>query len=283
MSLSALALKYRAIVVAGVVILMVWGVFAFLTMPRREDPQYTVRTALVYTEWPGAPAEKVEELVTEKLEKEINTIDGIRWIRSDTTVGRSAIFVEADKSVGGEAIDNLWDKVRSRVFRVPMPEPDVVPYVDDDFGQTNIMLMAVYQRPLPGEEEVRPENRYTPRQLDVFSRRLQDALKLIPGVAKVSRTGVREEAIYLETSLGRWSQLALTTDELQALIAERNVIAPGGRIDTAVGRVSVKPGGNLDAVRQLDARPVASVVGSSRRPNFKGKISVGKRRCGDDL
>ena len=82
----------------------------------------------------ASPAEKMEELVTFPLEAEINTLDGLRWIYSETTVGVSAIYVELDKSTLGNRVDQMWDKVRSRVERVPMPDPSVTPVVIDDFG-----------------------------------------------------------------------------------------------------------------------------------------------------
>ena len=245
MNLSAFSLKFKAIVVALVALLMLWGVLSYLSMPRREDPEYTVRTCQVLTNWPGTSAEKIEELITAPLEEEINTLDGIRWVRSETSMGRSAVYVELDRPTPGAAVDQMWDKVRSRVNRVPMPEPDIKPDVIDDFGDTNIMLMALYQVPLPGEDVIKPENRYTFRDLDIFSDRLKDEVKLLTGVAKVVRTGVQEEALYIETDLGTWTQLSLTTGQLEELVSRRNVVAPGGVIDTDIGRFTVKPSGDI--------------------------------------
>jgi multidrug efflux pump subunit AcrB len=265
MSLSAFALRNRTIVSTMVVLLMLWGVLSYLTMSRREDPEYTVRTCLVLTNWPGTPTEKVEELITAPLEEEINTLDGIRWVRSETMVGRSAVYVELDRPTPGHQVEQMWDKVRSRVDRVPMPEAGIIPVVIDDFGDTNIMLICVYQKPLAGEDAIREENRYTPRQLDVISQRLGDEIKLLPGVAKVDRSGVQQEAVYIETDLGTWTQLALTTDQLKELVSRRNVIAPGGTIDTEGGRFSVKPSGDIDALKELDSIVVGTVGGEESR------------------
>ncbi|MFG0319979.1 MAG: efflux RND transporter permease subunit, partial [Planctomycetota bacterium JB042] len=267
MSLAGFAVRYRVIVTAGVAILMLWGALSYVTMPRREDPEYIVRTCQVLTTWPGTPTEEVEELITAPIEEEVNQLDGIRWVRSETTVGRSAVFVELDRATVGEDVAQMWDKVRSRVDRVQMPEPGIVPLVIDDFGDTNIMLLAVYQRPLPGEKEIRPEDRYTSRELEIFADRLGDDVKLVPGVAKVDKVGVRKEAIYIETDLGNWSQLSLTTSQLEALVARRNVIAPGGTVDTDVGRFSVKPTGELDAVSEIERIAVGAIGhGDARAP-----------------
>lgn len=268
-SLSAFSLKYKPIVITMVALLLLWGSLSYFTMSRREDPEYTVRTCLILTKWPGTPTEKVEELITFKLEDEINTLDGIRWVKSETSVGISSVYVELDRATPGDAVEQMWDKVRSRVDRVPMPEPNINPVVIDDFGDTNIMLIALYQTPLFGDDEIKPANRYTFRELDIFSDRLKDEITLLPGVAKVVRTGVQDEAIYIETDLGTWSQLSLTTDQLEEIVSRRNVIAPGGEIDTDTGRFTVKPSGDIDAMRELRSIVVGTTGNvTSRSPVY---------------
>ena len=118
MGLAGFALRNRMIVLVSVILLMLWGVQSYNTMPRREDPEYTVRTAQVLTSWPGTPTEKVEELVTSPLEEEINSLDGIRWVRSETTVGVSAIYVDLDRDT-----QRLLQCV-GHERRRPFPKPD---------------------------------------------------------------------------------------------------------------------------------------------------------------
>ena len=253
MNLAAWAMKYRPIVLTGAFLLMVWGVFSFATMPRREDPEYTVRTCAVTTFWPGAPAEKVEELVTDPIEEAVDRIEDVDVVRSTTTIGMSTVYVDAEETVSPERIDNVWDKVRANVSRVQMPEPGIQPIVNDEFGDTYILLLAVYQTPLPGSAEIAPQHEYSLRELDLISERVKDELRLLPGVAKSEQYGVVEEALYVETDLATWSQLDLTADRLQRLLEARNIVAPGGAIDTDVGRFSVKPGGEFDTVDEMNA------------------------------
>lgn len=259
MSISEFTMKNRVIVLSAATLLSAWGAFSYMTIPRREDPEYLVRTCQVLTSWPGTETEKVEELITAPLEREINSLDGIRWVRSENTPGRSAIFVDLDRDTPGADVLQMWDKVRARVNKVQMPDPSIVPIVNDEFGDTNVMLTAVHQIPLEGEDGIREEDRYTPREMEVFSERLADDLKLVPGIAKVERVGIRQEAIYIESDLGTWTQLGLTTDEIQKIVSVRNVIAPGGIVDTDVGRVYGTPTGNLGAVDELNSVVVGMV------------------------
>jgi len=283
MSLSAFALRYRPIVVTAVALLMAWGILSYMTMPRREDPEYVVRTCQILTFWPGTSTEQVEELITAPIEDEVNQLDGIRWVKSETSVGRSAIFVELDRATPGGAVPQMWDKVRSRVERVQMPEPGIEPRVIDDFGDTNVMVLGLHQVPLPGEDEVREENRYSPRDLEVFATRLKDELKLLTGVAKVDISGVRKEAIYIETDLGTWSQLDLTSSDLQTLLSQRNVIAPGGTIDTNSGRFFVNPSGDIDAEREIRSLVVgATTNGASPAPVYLEDLGLSVVRGYED-
>jgi multidrug efflux pump subunit AcrB len=77
---------------------------------------------------------------------------------------------------------------------------------------------------------------------------------------------VRDEAIFIETDAGTWSQLGLTSANLESLVAQRNIIASGGTLDTGDGRVFVKPGGELNAVREIESI-IASSVSSGELAN----------------
>jgi multidrug efflux pump subunit AcrB len=252
MNLAAFGIRFRPVVITLVLLLMAWGVTSFFTMPRREDPEYTVRTCAVSTSWPGAPATKVEELITKPIEEACDRIDAVKLVHSTTTNGLSTVFVDAEDTVSADSIDNVWDKVRANVTRVQMPEAGITPIVNDEYGDTYVILVAVYQTPLPEEEEISPGNEYSLRDLDIISERIKDELRLLDGVAKSEQYGVVNEAIYAETDAGTWSQLQLTSDQLQQLVQSRNIVAPGGTIDTDSGRFFVKPGGELNAVEELN-------------------------------
>jgi multidrug efflux pump subunit AcrB len=253
MSVSAWAMRYRPIVLTMVTLLMVWGIFSYFTMPRREDPEYTVRVCAVTTVWPGAPAQKVEELITKPIEEAVDRINDVKIVYSTTNIGLSTVYVEAEDSVTPARIDNVWDKVRAYVARVQMPEPGLTAVVNDEYGDTSIIVLAVYQTPLPGDTEIDPNNEYSLRELDKISEGIKDELRLLDGVAKSEQYGVVNEAIYLETDMGTWSQLSLTANQLKQLAEERNIVAPGGTIDTPEGRFSVKPGGEFNAVKEMSS------------------------------
>lgn len=251
--LPEFAIKRPTVVVSLVLMTVVWGLVSFMTMPRREDPEFTIKVCVVSTRWTGASAQKVEELVTDPLEEAIDGLEEVKLLRSTSSNGLSTIFVELEDKLPGNKVDDIWDKVRARVRNVPMPEPNIEPYVNDEFTDTNIILFAVHQKSLDGADAIDPAFAYSPRELDIYSDQIRDELRLLPGVAKVDRFGVLDEAIYIETDVGAWSQLGLTSTQLKQLVEARNIVAPGGTIDADDGRFYVKPGGELDAVQELDS------------------------------
>lgn len=278
MNIAALAMKYRPVVLTLVAMLVAYGVFTFQTMPRREDPEFTIRSCVVSTSWPGTPASKIEELVTEPLERAIARISEVSKIKSTTINGLSTINVDGEDSINKATIDNVWDKVRSEVELVRMPSQSVRPVVNSNFGDTSILVMGIYQVPLPGESEVHPEHQYTPRQLEVYADQVRAAIRLLDGVASVDKYGVRNEAIYVETEIGNWSQIGLTTNELRGLVDQRNTIASGGSIETAQGSYNVKPSGDLNAVKEIESITIATGGGQ----DASGKaIPVRQVRLGD--
>ncbi|MEM1071017.1 MAG: efflux RND transporter permease subunit, partial [Planctomycetota bacterium] len=259
MNLSRLAMAYRPIVYTFVGLLTCWGAYTFFTMPRREDPEFTIRTCVVSTSWPGTPTVKVEELITDKLEEELDSIDEVDYLNSETTVGQSVIYVNLEDSVPPRDIQQVWDKVRAKVNLVEMPTENVRPIVNDEFGDTTVLLLGIYQTPLEGDKEISDENRYSSRELEIYADQVRDAIRLLPGVAKVEKYGVQDEAIYVETDLGTWSQISLTSSDLQTLIASRNIVLTGGNIDTANGKFNVKPGGEFDLTSEIESLSVGAV------------------------
>ena len=273
MNLSAMSMRYRPVVLTLVALMTAWGIITFLTMPRREDPEFTIRTCVVATQWPGTPAIKVEELVTDKLEESLDSLEEVDFLSSETINGQSTIFVNLTDDIPVGDIQNVWDKVRAKVDLVEMPASNIRPVVNDEFGDTTILLLGIYQTPLNEDEKdggysafqsngydrIEDEHHYSPRELEIYADRVRDAVRLLPGVAKADKYGVQDEAIYIETDLGTWSQIDLTTGSLRQLVQSRNIVSPGGSIDTGDGRFNVKPGGEFDALSEIESLSVAAV------------------------
>ena len=261
--LPEFAVAKPTIIVFVVMLLVMAGVFNFLTMPRREDPEFTLKVCVVTTRWNGASAEQVERHVTDPLEKAFQGLEEVKLIRSNSLSEQSVIFVELEQWVPSAKVDDAWDRIRARARNVQMPDPNIVPFVNDQFADTSVIVFAVHQTPLANAESISAEHAYSQRELDRYSERIRDALLLLPGVANVERHGVLDEAIYIESSAQNWSQLRLTTDYVQQLAASQNIVASGGMLDAPDGRLFVKPQGNVEGVDFIDQLAVGTVAGQN--------------------
>lgn len=196
MNLPRFALDHRAVVLAFVGVLLAAGLLNFAAMSRREDPEITIRDALVITFWPGASATRVEELVTDPLEDAIAEIAEVDLITSKSMVGISIIKVTAEDRVTDT--DQVWDEVRAKVMPVQqtLPRGTGPPFVFSDFSDVYPVCLALRQTPAPGHNRI--ERTYTRRELELFAERIEEEIKLLDSVARVDFWGVQPERIYVE-------------------------------------------------------------------------------------
>ncbi|MBL1218152.1 MAG: efflux RND transporter permease subunit [Planctomycetes bacterium] len=278
MSLPEFTLKNRAIVQCALAVGLLWGVIAYVTSPRSENPEFTIRTCTIVTRWQGQTAEKIEDLVTGEIEKAVDTVDEVKRLRSTTTAGQSVVFVDLEDENGSAEIDNVWDTIRAKVDALTPSLTRLgaqTPVVNTDFGDTAAMVLVVYQRfdPARMDDEQHP---YTWRELEVISDQIKDEIKRLPAVATAELHGVQDEAIYLECDAGHWSRIDLTISELQSLLEQRNTVAPGGVVETEHGLFGVNPSGEFNTVREIERLVVGRHGGNV--PVYLRDIGISVRR-----
>jgi len=139
------------------VALLAWGWIAYHALPQQEDPTIPQRTALVVTQFPGATADKVEDLVTQPLEKKIAELAMIDTLRSESRHGTSVITVQLQPQTGPK-MDQDWDKLRAKLGEVRLPDGTGRPFLNTDFGNTITLLYALASEPITeGEVLARAE------------------------------------------------------------------------------------------------------------------------------
>ena len=247
MNLPKFALKNRILTVATMTIALTWGIWAFFTVPRNEDPVYQIRTCVVGTFWPAASAQKVEQLITIPLEKAIGSLVEVRRIRSESRVGLSLIFVDLEQRKI-KSVQDVWHKIRAKVLQLTpeMPPGASAPYVDTEFGEVEAMMLALYT--------VSPK--YSNKELRKLGQTIQYQLSPLPMMGRVQLLGLQDEVINLEVSSGVWSKLHLSPEQMALALQERNVIDPGGSVDTQLGQYIVRLSGQFETTRQIETATV---------------------------
>ena len=208
-----------------VLICLLGGIWGLLTVGRLEDPSFTIKQAVVLTEYPGATAEEVEEEVTERLESAIQQMPQLDRVTSKSMPGMSEIEVEIKMTYDGTQLPQIWDELRRKVGDAQrrLPNGAGPSVVNDDFGDVFGIFYAVTTPGFSAREK---------REIAKFLRR---EVLTVPDVAKVATDGEREEAIYIEVSNERLASLGISVDQILATIQSENAAEPAGA--TRVGEM----------------------------------------------
>ena len=143
MDITRFAIEKKTITTVALVVIFMAGLSAYFSLPRSEDPGFLVRTALVSTIFPGASPERVELLVTDKLEKVIQEIPEVDFVKSESRTGVSIVIVNILESEND--IRPIWDNLRRKIdkARADLPEGVIGPTVNDEFGDVFGIIYAL--------------------------------------------------------------------------------------------------------------------------------------------
>lgn len=239
MNLTEYAFKARPVVLLTVVALMVFGAVSYFSLPAREDPQITIREAIVTTLHPGLPAERVEQLITKPIEEAVLTVNGIDEIRSISSDGQSVVYAKAYDRL--TELDQVWDEIEeaARATAGRLPEGTLPPQVNDNFGDVAIITLA-----LTGED-------FDLAEIYDFAQHSRETLNTIPGTRKVDLLGAVEERIHIELRQARLAELGVAPDVVAESLRARNTIRTGGLLDIGERAFALVPSGEFTSVEDV--------------------------------
>jgi multidrug efflux pump subunit AcrB len=226
------------------------GMSVYLTQPRQEDPQITLRGAQVVAQFPGLSPERVEALITRPIENQIKTIPEISEIKSMSTTGMAIIIPEADIKYTDMA--PIWSNLRNKMedLAPTLPEGTQGPVVNDDYGEIAVVTMA-----LTGED-------FSARELENVAEDIADRLNVLPLVAKVDLYGVQDERIWLDFDPAFMAQFGVTAATIVRAMNAQNVVLPGGTVNANGERIVIEPSGNFESVADIENLAIETEDGS---------------------
>ena len=249
MSLTRAAIEKNRVTWTVLILLAVAGTGSFLSLPQSEDPGFIIRTAVVQTVFPGASPERVEQLVTDKLEKVIQEIPELDFVSSQSKTGVSLIWVNVREEY--RQMQPIWDKLRRKVdkARGELPDGVVGPTVNDEFGDVFGIILTI------------TGDGFTYAEVKDVADEVRDELLLLPDVAKVEIYGAQDERIFVEYNNSTLARYGISPIQLQSLLEARNIIIPGGSIETEYEKIVLEPSGNFQSLDELK-RTVIQIPGS---------------------
>ncbi|MBB5721821.1 multidrug efflux pump subunit AcrB [Loktanella ponticola] len=222
-------------------ICLLGGLWGFNALGRLEDPAFTIKTAIIVTQYPGASAEEVALEVSEPIESEIQKMGEVKDIQTMNQPGLSWITVNMRDQYDGTELPEIWTSLRDRVGDAQMPSGTSEPFVNDNFGDVYGMYYAVTA---PG---------YSDAEINELSTYLRRELLRVDGVSDVALSGVPNEVIYIEPDLALINNMGIPPAAIQGAISGANEMVDGGEIQSTAGRTIVQRPYGSDSVSEIAA------------------------------
>ncbi|MDT3706025.1 MAG: efflux RND transporter permease subunit [Thiobacillus sp.] len=245
-NLSALAVRERALTLFFLILAVIAGVYAFLSLGRAEDPAFTVRVLVVNVVWPGATPQQMQDQVVDRLEKRIQEVEYLYRIETTIRPGQATLQVEFQDYTPQARVPDLFYQVRKRMLdEAPsLPAGVIGPLVNDDFGDVYFTLLALTAPGMPLSDLTRE------------AEHLRDSLQHIDGVQKAVLLGERTERVFIEFDNARLVNLGLSPQAIFEAIDASNRLVPSGRIETAGPRLYLRLDADLSDPAALAATPI---------------------------
>jgi len=234
-NLAKIAIEKKAVSYFITFLLVAGGLASFFSLGQLEDPDYSVKTAVIVTQYPGASAAEVELEVTDRIEIALQQLKTIDYLRSFSAPGYSQIWVNIKTQYWSDKLPQIWDDMRRKVREVEgsLPPGCQRPIVNDDFGDVYGLLMAI------------TGDGYSYAEMEDAAKNLKKELSLVEGVARVELWGVQPKVIYLEASETQLSQLGISDKSIVATMQQQNMVVDAGSVDVQQKRVRIAPTGEF--------------------------------------
>ena len=283
MDIAAIAIKNRVVTLVLTIVMLFAGISAFNDMSRLEDPEFTIKDALVMTPYPGASAEEVEQEVSDYLEIAVQQLGQLDRVTSKSDRGLSTLTVTIKNTYDGESLPQVWDELRRKINDAAANLPQGVgqPIVIDDYGDVFGVFLAI------------TGDGYSYAELKDYVDILRRELLLVEDVGKITTYGEQTEAIYISFDRDQISQLGLQPQAIVNELMQKQQIADSGRVRVGKEFISIEPTGGLDTIddfeefiirgsggEQVRLRDLADIDRGYLEPEktilrYDGKMSIG--------
>jgi multidrug efflux pump subunit AcrB len=255
MNPAKIALDRSTVTWVFIVMLLLGGIQAFSTMPRLEDPEFTIKDAVVVTPYPGASALEVEEEVTNRLEKALQEMGQLKEIYSSYSYrGLSVIQPRMHDKYDADALPQVWDELRRKISDAQgsLPPGAGPSMVNDDFGDVYGIFMAI-----TGEG-------YSYAQLKEVGEYLRKELALVQYVARIDFYAMQPEVVYIEPDRDRMAQLGVSPAVILQELQAHNLAANAGRVEVGPRFITLEPTGIFGEVEDFERLVLSGVSGRSQ-------------------
>lgn len=248
MSLTELTIKNKVTAYLLFILLLIVGYVSYDKSEKAEDPGFTIKVALITTNWPGANAKQVGDLVSKRIADQVQNMDALDYVESKNVDGQSNVYVNIKSEY--KDLQPVWQELRDRIntFVVPyLPTGVQTPQINTYFGDVYGTLLA-----LGGDG-------YTYEELYETATKLKETLLFaVPQIGRIDISGVQSQTIYVDIDNKLLSQTGITLQTILTTLNNSNIIIKGGDIVINEDRLKINPTGNFESIEDIKNTVITS-------------------------
>ncbi len=242
MNIAQLSIEKNRITLVILFSIILMGLSMYASLSRDSMPPFTIRVASIVSEFPGASPERVEQLVTDKIEKVAQEMPELKDVSSTSRTGLSVVSVTLKDEVDAKDLQAVWDRLRRKLEDIKGLPQGVAPDLDDDgIGDVYGIVVGL------------TSDGFSFAQMKEFADDIKDDLIKIPEAAKVSLGGLQEERVFVEFDNAKLNEYGLTANMLKNIVSATNILSSGGQINLGEERIILEPTGNFNSVNDISS------------------------------
>jgi multidrug efflux pump subunit AcrB len=241
-NIAEASIRRKTVTLVFAVLMVVLGIWSYMHLPRLEDPEFTIKDALIITPYPGASAQEVEKEVSDVIERAVQQLEQLDRVVSRSERGRSTVTVTIRDQYDRHTLPQVWDELRRKVSDAQrqLPPGAGPSLVLDDFGDVFGIFYA-----LTGPD-------FSDAELYETAKLLRRELLLVPDVKKIEIFGHQQEVIYIELARDRIARLGIRPETIFAALREQNLVVQSGAVDVGPLTLTINPTGEWTGVHDFE-------------------------------
>ena len=266
MNIPKYSLENKKVIYFFLAIMLIGGVIAFFKLPKKEDSPFVIKQAVLMTQYPGADPLEVEKLVTEPIEREIQSMSDVFQIKSESYFGMSKITIELDPTIPPENMPVKWDELRRKVSNIQpkLPSGASSISVSDDFGD----VFGIYYA-------LTADDGFSFREMRDWAQKIKTELTPIDGVQKVFLYGEQTEVVNVSISVPKLANLGIDPNMIQQTLQTQNLLVNTGEITTGAYQLRVRTEGTYNSIDDIRNQLIVTKNGNEVRLGDIAEIERG--------
>ncbi len=266
MTLPEYSLRYPKVVWFFLLVLLAGGVAGFFTLGKKEDSVFVIKSASLVCSYPGADPLEVESLITEPIEREVQSMRRVHKVTSESYYGLSKILVELDPATSAREIPQLWDELRRKVLNVQprLPAGASPITVADDFGDVYGIYYALSV-----------DEGFTWSELREQAQRLKTLLVTVDGVQKVALFGEQKPVVNVYVGLASLANFSIRPETIVSTIRQQNAVIGSGEKQAGALEIRIIEEGSYRSLDDIADQLLISSSGKQYRLGDVARVERG--------